>query len=135
MNWINAMEHHLPDPKRNHHDRADSTHSKRRCHYFSQENIIVTSTDKFVDHKTVEYGSIYICKHLLMKKKSGIKRHYQIKGLFTHSIFIPCPLLLPLLNAFFLLPPATKFGQGNIFRSMCQEFGPQGGMHGRGHVW
>ena len=28
------------------------------------------------------------------------------------------------------LPSATKLGQGNIFRSMCQEFCPQGG-----HVW
>ena len=32
----------------------------------------------------------------------------------------------------YLLPPATKLGQGNIFRSMCQEFCPQGGKHGRG---
>ena len=39
-----------------------------------------------------------------------------------------------------LLPPATKLGQGNIFRSVCQEFCPQGrgdvrgrrGMHGSG---
>ena len=31
------------------------------------------------------------------------------------------------------LPPETKLGQGNIFRSLCQEFCPQeGGMHGRG---
>ena len=47
---------------------------------------------------------------------------------------------------FWFLPPATKLGQGNIFRSVCQEFCPQGGacvaggmhgggMHGRGHVW
>ena len=55
------------------------------------------------------------------------------------------------------LPPATKLGQGNIFRSVCQEFCPggafvaggmhgrgacvaggmciAGGMHGRGHAW
>ena len=45
------------------------------------------------------------------------------------------------------LPPATKLGQGNIFRSVCQEFCPHGGhvwqggmhgtgdMHGGGHVW
>ena len=39
------------------------------------------------------------------------------------------------------LPPATKLGQGNIFKSMCQEFCPQdgacmaGGVHGRGHAW
>ena len=26
------------------------------------------------------------------------------------------------------LPPATKLGQGNIFRSVCQEFCPQGGV-------
>ena len=30
------------------------------------------------------------------------------------------------LNAF-LLPAATKLGQGNIFTSVCQEFCPQGG--------
>ena len=30
------------------------------------------------------------------------------------------------------LPPATKLGQGNIFRSMCQELCPRGGG---GHVW
>ena len=52
-----------------------------------------------------------------------------------------------------LLPPATKLGQGNIFRSVCQEFCPQqegrvwqgmcmagghawqGGMCGRGCAW
>ena len=29
------------------------------------------------------------------------------------------------------LPPATKLGQGNIFRSVCQQFCPQGGgVHG-----
>ena len=26
------------------------------------------------------------------------------------------------------LPPPTKLGQGNIFRSVCQEFCPQGGV-------
>ena len=32
-----------------------------------------------------------------------------------------------------LLPPATKLGQGNIFRSVCQEFCPWGGgMCGEG---
>ena len=38
-----------------------------------------------------------------------------------------------------LLPLTTKFGQGNIFRSVCQEFCPRGrgacmaeGVHGRG---
>ena len=31
----------------------------------------------------------------------------------------------------FLLPPAMKLGQGNIFRSMCQQVSPQGG----GNVW
>ena len=36
-----------------------------------------------------------------------------------------------------LLPPATKLGQGNIFRSVCQEFCPQGGggMCSGGHAW
>ena len=37
-------------------------------------------------------------------------------------------------DANLLLPLATKLGQGNIFRSMCQEFCPQGGMHGRERV-
>ena len=31
-----------------------------------------------------------------------------------------------------LLPPATKLGQGNIFRSVCQEFCSQGGGLARG---
>ena len=38
------------------------------------------------------------------------------------------------LNVDNLLPPATKLGQGNIFRSVCQEFCPWGGMRGRGCV-
>ena len=29
-----------------------------------------------------------------------------------------------------LLPAATKLGQGNIFRSVCKEFCPQGGQSG-----
>ena len=28
----------------------------------------------------------------------------------------------------YLLPPATKLGQGNVFTSVCQEFCPQGGI-------
>ena len=46
---------------------------------------------------------------------------------------------------FFLLQSATKLGQGNIFRSVCQEFCRgghawqgacvAGGMHGRGRAW
>ena len=56
-------------------------------------------------------------------------------------------------GAYLLLPPATKLWQGNVFRSVCQEFCPGGacmagrqemhgggGMHGRlcawwGHAW
>ena len=40
-----------------------------------------------------------------------------------------------------LYRPLRSLGQGNIFRSVCQEFCPgggacvAGGMHGRGHVW
>ena len=30
----------------------------------------------------------------------------------------------------FLLPPAAKLGQGNIFRRVCQQFCPRGGMCG-----
>ena len=34
------------------------------------------------------------------------------------------------------LPPATKLGQGNIFRSVCQEFCPQKGAYvAWGHAW
>ena len=29
-------------------------------------------------------------------------------------------------------PPATRFGEGNVFTSTCQEFCPQGGVHGGG---
>ena len=31
---------------------------------------------------------------------------------------------------FYFLPPETKLGQGNIFRSVCQEFSSQGGSPG-----
>ena len=31
------------------------------------------------------------------------------------------------MHARYLLPAATKLGQGNIFTSVCQEFCPQGG--------
>ena len=31
------------------------------------------------------------------------------------------------------LPPATKLGQGNIFRSMCQEFCSGGGLQANTH--
>ena len=31
------------------------------------------------------------------------------------------------VRTLFLLPPATKLGQGNIFSSVCQEFCPRGG--------
>ena len=34
--------------------------------------------------------------------------------------------------ALLFLPPATKLGQGNIFRSVCQEFCSR---RGGGHVW
>ena len=56
------------------------------------------------------------------------------------SVSLRCSLSI------FLLPPATKLGQGNIFRSVCHEFCPrgeacmegamhgQGGMRGRGGV-
>ena len=32
-----------------------------------------------------------------------------------------------IICTFRILPPATKLGQGNIFRSVCQELCPQGG--------
>ena len=35
-------------------------------------------------------------------------------------------------SCFILLPPTTKLGQGNIFRSMCQEFCSGGGSGGGG---
>ena len=42
-----------------------------------------------------------------------------------------------LVNFQVFLLPATKLGQGNIFRSVCQQFCPQGGMRGcsGGHAW
>ena len=62
-------------------------------------------------------------------KTDDRKKHFQI---FHNN----------LIDWFQYLPPATKLGQSNIFRSMCQEFclgghAWQGGMHGSrgGHVW
>ena len=55
-----------------------------------------------------------------------------------HSQKDKIPCIFHVLLAFSLLPPATKLGQGNIFRSVCQEFCPQGGGHAcvaGGRVW
>ena len=51
-------------------------------------------------------------------KTDDRKKHFQI---FHNN----------LIDWFQYLPPATKLGQGNIFRSKCQEF-CLGGMHGMG---
>ena len=41
-----------------------------------------------------------------------------------------------MLDLSLLLPPAKKLEQGNIFRSVCQEFCPQGmACMAGGHVW
>ena len=55
---------------------------------------------------------------VLVKTSNCMRKFYSLQGLFiTAELFT-----------------ATKLGQGNIFRSVCQEFCPQGGggMHGRG---
>ena len=73
--------------------------------------------------------------------------HSRDKILTGTDILIRCKHFGAVLYHIGFLPPATKLGQGNIFRSVCQEFCPQGvcmaergraqkrGMHGRGHVW
>ena len=48
----------------------------------------------------------------------------------SSAVLFCCYCLLLLLLLFLLLSPTTKLGQGNNFRSVCQEFYPQGG-----HVW
>ena len=35
--------------------------------------------------------------------------------------------MMGLISFHVFVPPATKLGQGNIFRSVCQQFCPQGG--------
>ena len=41
--------------------------------------------------------------------------------MFFAKISAAVPVLY-ILTCFLLLPPATKLGQGNIFRNVCQEF-------------
>ena len=50
--------------------------------------------------------------------------------LFHAARKVPTLILKSLISSviFQFLPPATKLGQGNIFRSVCQEFCPQGGL-------
>ena len=48
----------------------------------------------------------------------------------TLQFYVTVCLHVTFSSPFLLLPPATKLGQGNIFRSMRG-----GGMHGRGHAW
>ena len=49
----------------------------------------------------------------------------------TTPILVMCGRYASYWNTF-LLPPETKLGQGNIFRSVCQEFCPRG-MSGSRH--
>ena len=75
-------------------------------------------------------------------------RHFQSR--LQEQIYAQATCSLYVVSSW--LPPATKLGQGNIFRSVCQQFCPQGGrawllgeacmvtpggMHGfiQGHVW
>ena len=74
--------------------------------------------------KLVQLGPLYTCSNLFI---------------------LNCGQVAFDLNAF-LLPPAKKLGQVNIFRSVCQEFCQEGhewwgctwqkgGMYGMGHAW
>ena len=49
---------------------------------------------------------------------------------FCLKIYVHVPVITVKSQQLFL-PPATKLGQGNIFRSVCQEFCPQGDIYFR----
>ena len=70
-----------------------------------------------------------------------VNQRRRIKGSFYERMELnqyPFDTQVGTHNNSYLLPPATKLGQGNIFRSVCQQFCPwggacmvaQGGMHG-----
>ena len=67
-------------------------------------------------------------------------RHFQSR--LQEQIYAQATCSLYVVSSW--LPPATKLGQGNIFRSVCQQFCPWGGMRGclggcvialGGHAW
>ena len=69
----------------------------------------------------------------------GGRVYILLECILVYTMFCSRPSILSkLLEGYRLLPPATKLGQGNIFRSVCQEFCPRGGacvvLFG-GHAW
>ena len=60
-----------------------------------------------------------------------MQKYFCAKWLSVENLrFLSCrmPKLYILKGSDKFLPPATKLGQGNIFRSVCQEFCSQGGV-------
>ena len=67
---------------------------------------------------------------------TGKEQMYYVCSNIRYSFFaLPCWSNTSINQSFSVtykqtsLPPATKLGQGNIFRSVCQQFCPQGGRH------
>ena len=104
-------------------DEASEIKSRRRSKHDHSKAV---NAVRFLVHKTRKLDPAFI--------KSGF---------FSFNIYVDCQLhlvycLTTKISILSFLPPATKLGQGNIFRSVCQQFCPwggpawlhQGGMHG-----
>ena len=94
----------------------------RACDEFDQ---ILVKCVFFVDSSWFVATGALSCTPDEIRRKCWLLSGSYMQTLFCLTI---SPLVLRLLsisadsmNAT-LLPPATKFGQGNIFRSVCQEF-------------
>ena len=67
--------------------------------------VITRGKDGIADVTTTGLGANF--NKTKLEKELGIRLFsfsFKTKDLFTRSVFSPCPLLPPLLNAFFLLP-------------------------------
>ena len=60
---------------------------------------------------------------------TSLQYNCQPKPDMTHFWFLKIHKRLNDSCTNWFLPPATKLGQGNIFRSVCQEFCSLGGLH------
>ena len=81
---------------------------------------------------------------LVSRAQTRLQKIWFCKSKVSNALNVNIIILGHRISLAGLLPSATKLGQGNIYRSVCQEFCPQGGgVHGRvawggggwGHAW
>ena len=101
-------------------------------YFFEMKDLFVVSCHVFQHlHSANTILIFYIAKNLIAIKKLHLTEMQDPhKAPHGHCSVINCSCPC------FFTARKRSLGQGNIFRSVCQEFCPQGGMHDcGGHAW